>query len=108
MSQAKFVVSREGISSSFQTRAALRGPHLRGFLDMQSQLFRGAAALTLVLTGGEAMPRQNRVTPFGEIVATPERGAFLGNRGVLHDRAGNIRRAWQVERWLLCLRLNRR
>jgi hypothetical protein len=49
------------------------------------------------------MPRQNRVTPFGEIVATPERGTFLGNRGVLHDQAGNIRRAWQVERWLLCL-----
>lgn len=31
------------------------------------------------------MPRQNRVTPFGEIVAVPERGTFMGNRGVLHD-----------------------
>jgi hypothetical protein len=49
------------------------------------------------------MPRQNRVTPLGEVVATPERGTFLVNRGVLHDQAGNIRRAWQVERWLLCL-----
>lgn len=27
----------------------------------------------------------------------------MGNRGVLHDDAGNIRRAWQVKRWLLCL-----
>ena len=29
------------------------------------------------------MPRQNRVTPFGDIIAIPERGTFLGNRGVL-------------------------
>lgn len=49
------------------------------------------------------MPRQNRVTPFGEITATPERGTFMGNRGVLHDEDGHIRRAWQVRRWLLCL-----
>lgn len=25
------------------------------------------------------MPRQNRVTPFGEIIATSERGTFMGN-----------------------------
>src|SRR5438067_6325281 len=49
------------------------------------------------------MPRQNRVTPFGEIVATPERGTFMGNRGVLHDDQGRIRRAWQVKRWLVCV-----
>ena len=49
------------------------------------------------------MPRQNRVTPFGDIVATPERGTFLGNRGVLHDADGRIRRAWQVKRWLVCV-----
>ncbi|HLJ92519.1 MAG TPA: hypothetical protein VKU02_04925 [Gemmataceae bacterium] len=49
------------------------------------------------------MPRQNRVTPFGEIVATPERGLFMGNRGVLHDAEGRIRRAWQVKRWLVCV-----
>ena len=49
------------------------------------------------------MPRQNRVTPHGDIVATPERGMFLGNRGVLHDEEGRIRRAWQVKRWLVCL-----
>jgi hypothetical protein len=49
------------------------------------------------------MPRQNRVTPFGEIIATPERGTLMGNRGVLHDERGRIRQAWQVKRWLLCL-----
>jgi hypothetical protein len=49
------------------------------------------------------MPRLNRVNPFGEIIATPERGTFLGNRGVLHDEEGSIRRAWQVKRWLVCV-----
>jgi hypothetical protein len=31
------------------------------------------------------MPGQNRVTPSGAIVATPERETMMGNRGVLHD-----------------------
>ena len=48
------------------------------------------------------MPRPNRVTPFGEIVAVPERGTVMGNRGRLHDGAGRIRRPWQVDRWLRC------
>jgi hypothetical protein len=48
------------------------------------------------------MPRQNRVTPFGEIVAVPERGTMMGNRGVLHDVELRIRRPWQVKRWLIC------
>ncbi len=49
------------------------------------------------------MPRRNRVTPFGEIVAVPERGTMMGNRGILHDADGRIRRPWQVKRWLLCV-----
>jgi hypothetical protein len=49
------------------------------------------------------VPRQNRVTPFGEIVAVPERGTVMGNRGVLHDADGRIRRAWQVKRWIICV-----
>jgi hypothetical protein len=49
------------------------------------------------------MPRQNRVTPFGDIIATPERGTLLGNRGVLHDGDGRIRRAWQLRRWIVCV-----
>ena len=32
-------------------------------------------------TGASSLvPRLNRVTPFGEIIATPERGTFMGNR----------------------------
>ena len=33
------------------------------------------------------MPLQNRVTPSGEIIATPHRGLFVGNRGIIHDPA---------------------
>lgn len=49
------------------------------------------------------MPRCNRVTPFGQVVAIPERGTLMGNRGILHDPDGQVRRAWQVKRWLLCV-----
>ncbi|MDR6292075.1 MULTISPECIES: hypothetical protein [Inquilinus] len=48
------------------------------------------------------MTRCNRVTPFGEIVADPARGAMLGNRGVLHDADGRIRRPWSTTRWICC------
>jgi len=48
------------------------------------------------------MPKQNRVTPFGEIVAYPELGTMMGNRGILHDASGTIRRPYQVRRWLIC------
>jgi hypothetical protein len=49
------------------------------------------------------MPKQNRVTPLGEIVAVPDRGTLMGNRGVLHGDTGTIRRAWQLRRWILCV-----
>jgi hypothetical protein len=45
---------------------------------------------------------RNRVTPFGELVADPARGLVYGNRGCLHDAAGEIRRQWQVKRWIAC------
>jgi hypothetical protein len=48
------------------------------------------------------MPFQNRVTPLGELVATPERGLVYGNRGRLHDDHGQIRRPWQLKRWISC------
>lgn len=48
------------------------------------------------------MPLQNRVTPFGDIVALDGRGLLMGNRGVLHDSAGRIVRAWQTRRWIAC------
>ena len=50
------------------------------------------------------MPLQNRVTPFAEIVAIPERGTMLGNRGGrLHDAAQRIGgRRWASRRWICC------
>jgi hypothetical protein len=49
------------------------------------------------------MPLQNRVTPFGELVALPGRGTMMGNRGILHDDHRRIVRAWQVKRWIACV-----
>jgi len=48
------------------------------------------------------VPFQNRVTPFGEIVALPGRGLMMGNRGIIHDAERRIVRAWQVRRWIAC------
>jgi hypothetical protein len=48
------------------------------------------------------MPRQNRVTPLGELIADPARGLVYGNRGCLHDADGRIRRRFAVKRWIAC------
>jgi len=48
------------------------------------------------------VPLQNRVTPFGEIVAVAARGTLMGNRGVLHNAEQRIVRDWQVRRWIAC------
>lgn len=49
------------------------------------------------------MALQNRVTPRGEIVAVPDRGLFMGNRGVLHDEYKRLgRRRWALKAWLIC------
>src|ERR1700744_4016889 len=49
------------------------------------------------------MPRENRVTPLGHLIATPARGTMMGNRGVLHDDVGRIRRLWALKRWIVCV-----
>jgi hypothetical protein len=46
--------------------------------------------------------RRNRVTPLSELVADPARGLFYGNRGCLHDAAGQIRRRYAGRRWIAC------
>jgi len=48
------------------------------------------------------MPRQNRVTPFGETIAHPARGLVFGNRGCLHDDDGRIRRRYAGRAWIAC------
>ena len=49
------------------------------------------------------MPRQNRVTPFGTLIAPSARGTLMGNRGCLHDAHGQIRRPYQGQRWIIYL-----
>jgi hypothetical protein len=50
------------------------------------------------------MPLQNRVTPFGDIIAIPQRGTFTGNRGIIHDPATKIllSKRWASKAWLIC------
>ena len=50
-------------------------------------------------------PLQNRVTPSGEIVATPQRGLFTGNRGIIHDPATKtlLNRRWSSKAWITCV-----
>ena len=51
------------------------------------------------------MPLQNRVTPTGDIIATPHRGLFTGNRGIIHDPATKtlLKRRWSSPAWITCL-----
>ena len=44
---------------------------------------------------------RNRVTPLGDIVATPLRGAWTGNRGCLH-RGTDIVRFHATDLWIVC------
>lgn len=50
------------------------------------------------------MPLQNRVDPFGRIVASEARGLFIGNRGIIHDPATRtlLRKRWSTSHWIIC------
>src|SRR4051812_8832595 len=50
-------------------------------------------------------PLQNRVTPFGDIVSTPQRGLFTGNRGIIHDPRTRtlLKRRWSTKAWITCV-----
>jgi len=45
------------------------------------------------------------MTPMGEIIATPEKGTFFGNRGgALHDDEKQLtRKRWVNQHWLVCV-----
>ncbi len=51
------------------------------------------------------MPLQNRVTPTGDIIATPLRGLFTGNRGIIHDPATKtlLKKRWSSPAWITCV-----
>lgn len=48
------------------------------------------------------MPLQNRVTPSGQLEAVSARGAWLGNRGILHDSEKQIVAPWRHKAWVTC------
>src|SRR3984957_12702454 len=52
-----------------------------------------------------AMPLQNRVTPFGELLAVPARGTLFGNRGGrFHTDAKTLTtRRWASRQWICCV-----
>lgn len=52
-------------------------------------------------SGEERAAAPNRVTPLGAIVAIPLRGAWTGNRGILH-REKEIVRLHAHEHWITC------
>lgn len=48
------------------------------------------------------MPRQNRVTTYGKIMATNARGTLMGNRGCLHDGHEKILKNSARKAWISC------
>ena len=49
------------------------------------------------------MPLQNRVNPFSTLISTPERGAWTGNRGVIHNECKEIIKNHAVKYWITCV-----
>jgi len=46
---------------------------------------------------------QNRVNPLGEIIRTAARGAWMGNRGLLHNDQKEIVRPFRLLAWITCV-----
>jgi hypothetical protein len=51
------------------------------------------------------MPLQNRVDPFGELIVSPARGLFMGNRGGRFHRDAKTltARRWASRQWICCV-----
>src|SRR5436853_7505403 len=45
---------------------------------------------------------QNRVDPFGNIIKTAARGAWMGNRGVIHNEQQRITHVFKHKAWITC------
>jgi hypothetical protein len=63
----------------------------------QSEVAQPGAAVT----GAVRAPKRNRVTPMGDIVAIGLRGAWLGNRGILH-RGTEVVSFHRSALWIIC------
>ena len=45
---------------------------------------------------------QNRVDPFGNLIKTPARGAWMDNRGILHNDKQEVIRSFKLKAWISC------
>src|SRR5262245_38784121 len=86
---------------------ALIGGHSRGsgaWLWRVSVVYRRRSGGDRKTAKGGVVPLQNRVTPFGEVVAVEARGAWMGNRGGgFHTPERRLtRRRWVSRRWIVC------
>jgi hypothetical protein len=45
---------------------------------------------------------QNRVDPFGRIIYSSARGAWMGNRGIIHNEHRQIVRHFKHKAWIIC------
>jgi hypothetical protein len=50
-----------------------------------------------------SQPRRNRVDPWGDLHAVPERGLFTGNRGCLMDEDRKLARHHNGDLWITCV-----
>ena len=62
----------------------------------------GAGSANDARMSSRPSPLQNRVTPFGEIIASPTRGMFVGNRGIIHQDYV-IRKRCGTDGWVICV-----
>jgi len=87
----------DALQNRHPTLLNVNGPRIRD----ASRRIRGAP----VVTTEAPMPLQNRVTPLGDIVSTPHRGLFTGNRGIIHDPATKtlLKRRWTNPAWIVCV-----
>ena len=63
---------------------------------------KGASDVRRSAADGLAMPRRNRVDPWGDLHAVSSRGLFTGNRGCVVDDAERVVRHHGSSLWIIC------
>jgi hypothetical protein len=59
--------------------------------------------MTNIFQTEQKHPLQNRVDPFGELIRTKARGAWMGNRGLIHNEDQEIVRPFRLRAWITCV-----
>lgn len=49
------------------------------------------------------MSLQNRVDPWGQVLASPARGTLMGNRGIIHDEERSVKKTHAHQNWVICV-----